>query len=100
MIFEMLVAVLPAVLISGAIAERMKFVSYVLFALLWTTFVYDPVAHWVWRADGWIRHLGGLDFGGGLVIHLTAGLAALRARSRWDSERGWTTKTCTHTTSH
>ena len=77
MIFEMLVAVLPAVLISGAIAERMKFVSYVLFALLWTTFVYDPVAHWVWSADGWIRHLGGLDFGGGLVIHLTAGLAAL-----------------------
>ena len=55
----------------------MKFVSFVLFALLWTTFVYDPVAHWVWSTDGWIRHLGGLDFGGGLVIHLTAGLAAL-----------------------
>jgi ammonium transporter, Amt family len=77
MIFEMLVAVLPAVLISGAIAERMKFLSYVLFAILWTTFVYDPVAHWVWSTDGWIRRLGGLDFGGGLVIHLTAGLAAL-----------------------
>lgn len=77
MIFEMLVAVLPTVLISGAIAERMKFVSYVLFAILWTTFVYDPVAHWVWSPDGWIRHLGGLDFGGGLVIHLTSGLAAL-----------------------
>jgi ammonium transporter, Amt family len=77
MIFEMLVAVFAAVLISGALAERMKFASYVLFALLWTTFVYDPVAHWVWSPDGWLRHMGTLDFGGGLVIHLTSGLAAL-----------------------
>jgi Amt family ammonium transporter len=76
MIFEMLVAALPVVLISGAIAERMKFASYVLFALLWTTFVFDPVAHWVWSPDGWIRRLGALDFGGGFVIHLTSGVAA------------------------
>ncbi len=77
MVFQMLVAVFPAALISGAIAERMKFASYLVFALLWTTFVYDPVAHWVWGPEGWIRHFGALDFGGGLVIHLTSGLAAL-----------------------
>jgi ammonium transporter, Amt family len=77
MVFQMLVAVLPAALIAGAIAERMKFASYLVFALLWTTFVYDPVAHWVWAPGGWIRHMGALDFGGGLVIHLTSGLAAL-----------------------
>ena len=82
MIFEMLAAVLPAVLISGAIAERMKFSSYVLFAILWTTFVYDPVAHWVWSPEGWIRHLGALDFGGGLVIHLTVGAGGPLLRDR------------------
>ena len=77
MVFQMLVAVLPAALIAGAIAERMKFASYLVFALLWTTFVYDPVAHWVWAPEGWIKRHGALDFGGGLVIHLTSGLAAL-----------------------
>jgi Amt family ammonium transporter len=77
MVFQMMVAVLPAALISGAIAERMKFASYLVFTLLWTTLVYDPVAHWVWSPAGWIRQYGALDFGGGLVIHLTSGLAAL-----------------------
>jgi ammonium transporter, Amt family len=77
MIFQMMVAVLPPALISGAIAERMKFASYVAFTLLWTTLVYDPVAHWVWAPGGWIRHYGALDFGGGLTVHLTSGLAAL-----------------------
>ena len=55
----------------------MKFASYLVFTLLWTTFVYDPVAHWVWGPGGWIRKLGALDFAGGLVVHLTSGLAAL-----------------------
>ena len=77
MVFQMLVAVLPVALISGAIVERMKFASYLVFSLLWTTLVYDPVAHWVWGPGGWIRQLHALDFGGGLVIHLTSGLAAL-----------------------
>jgi Amt family ammonium transporter len=75
--FQMLVAVFTPALISGAIAERMKFSAYLVFSLLWTTLVYDPVAHWVWSRDGWIRQHGALDFGGGLVVHLTAGLAAL-----------------------
>ena len=77
MIFEMMVAVFTAALISGAIAERMKFASYVVFILLWTTLVFDPVAHWVWSPEGWIRQMGTLDFAGGLVVHLTSGLAAL-----------------------
>jgi ammonium transporter, Amt family len=76
-IFQMLVAVLTPALISGAIAERMKFASYLIFSLLWTTLVYDPVAHWLWSTDGWLRGRGALDFGGGLVVHLSAGSAAL-----------------------
>ena len=77
--FEMMVAVFTAALISGAIAERMKFASYVVFILLWTTLVFDPVAHSVWGPGGWIKRMGALDFAGGLVVHLTSGLAALCA---------------------
>jgi len=77
MTFQLMVAVFTAALISGAIAERMKFASYAVFTLIWTTIVYDPVAHWLWSPGGWLRHLGALDFGGGLVVHLTSGLAAL-----------------------
>jgi Amt family ammonium transporter len=77
MVFQMMVAILPLALISGAIVERMKFSAFLVFSLLWTTLVYDPVAHWVWGEGGWIKNLGALDFGGGLVIHLTSGLAAL-----------------------
>jgi Amt family ammonium transporter len=77
MIFQMMVAVFATALFSGAIAERMKFSSYLAFTLLWVTFVYDPVAHWVWGPGGWIQNSGALDFGGGLVVHVTSGLAAL-----------------------
>ena len=77
MLFQMMVAVFSAALISGAIVERVKFSSYLVFTVLWSTLVYDPVAHWVWGPDGWIKKLGALDFAGGLVVHLTSGLAAL-----------------------
>jgi Amt family ammonium transporter len=77
MIFQMMVAVFACALISGSIAERMKFSSYLVFILLWATLVYAPVAHWVWGPGGWIKKLGALDFAGGLVMHLTSGLAAL-----------------------
>ena len=71
-------AVITPALISGAFAERMKFSAYLVFTLLWATFVYDPVAHWVWGTGGWIKvHLGALDFAGGLVVHLISGVAAL-----------------------
>ena len=75
--FQAMFAVITPALISGAFAERMKFSAYVLFCLGWTTFVYDPVAHWVWAPDGWLAKLHALDFAGGTVIHLTAGLSAL-----------------------
>ncbi len=75
--FQMMFAVITPALISGAFAERMKFSAYILFILAWSTFVYDPVAHWVWGDGGWLMSLGALDFAGGTVVHLTAGVSAL-----------------------
>ncbi len=79
MIFQMMFAVITPALITGAIAERFKFKTYLLFLILWATFVYDPLAHWVWGMGGWIRDLGALDFAGGLVVHISSGIAALVA---------------------
>ncbi len=79
MIFQMMFAVITPALITGAIAERFKFKTYLVFLILWTTFVYDPLAHWVWGNGGWIRNLGALDFAGGLVVHISSGVAALAA---------------------
>jgi Amt family ammonium transporter len=75
--FQMMFAVITPALISGAFAERMKFTAYVAFILLWSTLVYYPVAHWVWADGGWLLKLGALDFAGGTVVHLTAGVSAL-----------------------
>ena len=75
--FQMMFAVITPALISGAFAERMKFSAYVVFILAWSTFVYDPVAHWVWADGGWLFKMGALDFAGGTVVHLTAGASAL-----------------------
>ena len=66
--FQMMFAVITPALISGAFAERMRFSAYVVFILLWSTFVYDPVAHWVWADGGWLLKLGALDFAGGLSL--------------------------------
>lgn len=77
MAFQMKFAIITPALIAGAFVERMKFSAYVVFALLWTTLVYDPVAHWAWADGGWLLRLGVLDFAGGTVVHLTAGIAAL-----------------------
>lgn len=79
MIFQMMFAVITPALITGAFAERFKFKAYLLFILLWSTFVYAPIAHWVWGVGGWIRNLGALDFAGGLVVHVSSGVAALVA---------------------
>ena len=64
MVFQMMFAVITPALITGAFAERKRFKAFVLFTLLWATLVYDPVAHWVWGAGGWLRTLGALDFAG------------------------------------
>jgi len=77
MMFQLMFAILTPALISGAFAERMKFSAFLLFTLLWTTFVYDPLAHWVWGVDGWLRNLGALDFAGGTVVHISSGVSGL-----------------------
>lgn len=77
MIFQAMFAVITPALIIGAFAERMKFSAFLVFTLLWATLVYDPIAHWVWGVGGWLRNLGTLDFAGGTVVHINAGIAAL-----------------------
>jgi ammonium transporter, Amt family len=79
MVFQMMFAVITPALIIGAFAERMKFSAFLIFSVLWATFVYDPMAHWVWGLGGWLRDLGVLDFAGGTVVHINAGMAALAA---------------------
>jgi Amt family ammonium transporter len=79
MIYQAMFAVITPALITGAFAERMKFSAYILFILLWSTIVYDPVAHWVWGTGGWLKNMGVLDFAGGIVVHLISGIAALAA---------------------
>ncbi len=75
--FQMMFAVITPALIAGAFAERMRFAAYALFVVLWSTLVYDPVAHWVWAEGGWLFKMGALDFAGGTVVHLAAGISAL-----------------------
>ncbi len=77
MIFQAMFAIITPALIIGAFAERMKFSGFLLFIILWATFVYDPVCHWVWGIGGWLRSKGALDFAGGTVVHINAGIAAL-----------------------
>jgi ammonium transporter, Amt family len=77
MLFQMMFAVITPALICGAFAERIKFSSFLLFTLLWATFIYDPLAHWVWGVGGWVRTLGALDFAGGTVVHISSGMAGL-----------------------
>jgi Amt family ammonium transporter len=79
MVFQMMFAVITPALISGAFAERKRFKAFVLFSLLWATFVYDPLAHWVWGHGGWLGKLGALDFAGGTVVHISSGVSALVA---------------------
>jgi ammonium transporter, Amt family len=77
MIYQAMFAVITPALITGAFAERMKFSTFLVFMVLWATLVYDPVAHWVWGDGGWLKNLGALDFAGGTVVHINAGIAAL-----------------------
>ena len=79
MVFQGMFAIITPALISGAVAERMKFSTYVVFITLWSTLVYDPIAHWVWGEGGWLLKMGALDFAGGTVVHLNSGVAALVA---------------------
>jgi Amt family ammonium transporter len=77
MIFQAMFAVITPALIIGAYAERVKFSAFLFFTILWSTFVYDPLAHWVWNTGGWLKALGALDFAGGIVVHVSSGVSAL-----------------------
>jgi Amt family ammonium transporter len=77
MIYQGMFAIITVALITGAVVERMKFSALLVFSVAWFTLVYAPVAHWVWGAGGWLAKLGVLDFAGGTVVHITAGVSAL-----------------------
>ena len=87
-IFQMMFAIITPALITGAIAERFKFTTYLIFLVAWVTFVYAPIAHWVWASDGWLFELGALDFAGGTVVHINAGVAAVAAAWLVGKRRG------------
>jgi len=78
-VFQLMFAAITPALIVGAFAERIKFRSLLIFIVLWSTIVYSPIAHWVWDPNGWIKQLGAIDFAGGTVVHVSAGLSALAA---------------------
>jgi len=75
--FQGMFAVITPALIIGAFAERISFKGFLVFSILWSLFIYNPVAHWVWSGDGWLYKLGALDFAGGTVVHINAGIAAI-----------------------
>jgi Amt family ammonium transporter len=77
MIFQAMFAIITPALIVGAFAERIRFSAFTVLTLLWATFVYDPIAHWVWGAGGWLKNIGALDFAGGIVVHVSSGASAL-----------------------
>jgi Amt family ammonium transporter len=92
MIFQLMFAIITPALITGAVAERIKFSGFLVFMLLWTTFIYDPLAHWVWGVGGWLRNLGALDFAGGTVVHISSGVSALAAALMIGKRRGFGTE--------
>ena len=92
MAFQLMFAIITPALILGAFAERMKFGAFCLFSLLWTTIVYDPVCHWVWGVGGFLRNMGALDFAGGTVVHINAGVAALAAALVLGKRKGYPDK--------
>jgi len=89
MIYQMMFAVITPALITGAFAERVKFGSFLVFILLWATFIYDPLAHWVWGVKGLLREMGALDFAGGTVVHISSGASALVAAIMFGKRIGY-----------
>jgi Amt family ammonium transporter len=89
MVYQMMFAVITPALIIGAFAERLKFSAFLVFSVLWATIVYDPLAHWMWGVGGFLREYGALDFAGGAVVHISAGMAALAAALAVGKRRGY-----------
>jgi Amt family ammonium transporter len=92
MIFQAMFAIITVALFTGAIVERMKFSALMAFSALWLTFVYSPVAHWVWGSGGWLAKIGALDFAGGTVVHVNAGATALALAILLGPRRGYHTR--------
>lgn len=92
MAFQMMFAIITPALITGAFAERMKFSTFFVFTILWSTLVYDPICHWVWAVGGWIRNMGALDFAGGTVVHISSGVSALAAALVIGKRKGYMTE--------
>jgi ammonium transporter, Amt family len=90
MVFQLMFAAITPALITGAFAERMKFGALILFALLWSLFVYCPIAHWMW-GGGWLAGLGALDFAGGAVVHISSGISALVCALMLGARQGYGT---------
>ena len=89
--FQMMFAVIAPLLITGAFADRMRYRSYLVFIILWSIFIYYPVAHWVWGKGGWLGSLGVFDFAGGIVVHINAGMASLASAYYYRKEKKfWT----------
>ncbi len=88
MVFQMMFAIITVALITGSFAERAKFSTFIIFVLLWTTFIYDPLAHWVW-GGGWMGAMGALDFAGGTVVHISSGASALAAAIMFGKRIGY-----------
>jgi ammonium transporter, Amt family len=89
MLFQLMFAIITPALITGAFAERKKFSAFIVFILLWATFVYDPLAHWVWGDGGWLKKMGALDFAGGTVVHISSGVSALVCAIVLGKRRGY-----------
>jgi Amt family ammonium transporter len=89
MAFQAMFAIITVALITGAVVERMKFSALLIFSALWLTLVYCPVAHWVWGSGGWLAKLGVLDFAGGIVVHISAGVSALALASVLGPRKGF-----------
>lgn len=89
MIFQAMFAIITPALIIGAFAERMRFAGFCIFSVLWATLVYDPVCHWVWGPGGFLSEMGALDFAGGTVVHVNAGVAALAAALFLGKRKGY-----------
>ncbi len=89
MVFQAKFAIITPALIAGAFAERIKFSTFVIFMVLWSTIVYAPLAHWVWGAGGWLGEWGAKDFAGGAVVHISSGVAALCAALVFGRRRGY-----------
>jgi Amt family ammonium transporter len=89
MLFQMMFAIITPALITGTFAERMKFSTFLVFIVVWSTLVYAPLAHWVWGKGGWLGGMGTLDFAGGTVVHISSGLSALAAALVIGRRRGF-----------